>query len=134
MMLLQRFVRCLWVTCLGIASGCDLLSERPVAEVGPHQITAAALKSFVAEWSGRRPAAQTADQARRHYLQTMIDARLLLLEARSLGIDTTQAVRSIVQDAIDNRVSALYRAREITDAIAIPEDEIRAYFDDEGMA
>ena len=37
-----------------------------------------------------------------------------------------------VQNAIDNRVSALYRAREITDAIAIPEDEIRAYFDDEG--
>ena len=132
MMLIQRFVRCLWVTCLGIANGCDLLSERPVAEVGPHQITAAALKSFAAEWSGRRPAAQTADQARRHYLQTMIDARLLLLEARSLGIDTTQAVRSTVQDAIDNRVSALYRAREITDAIAISEDEIRAYFDDEG--
>ena len=132
MMLIQRFVRCLWVTCLGIANGCDLLSERPVAEVGPHQITAAALKSFAAEWSGRRPAAQTADQARRHYLQTMIDARLLLLEARSLGIDTTQAVRSTVQDAIDNRVSDLYRAREITDAIAISEDEIRAYFDDEG--
>ena len=64
---------------------------------------------------------RTADQARRHYLQTMIDARLLLLEARSLRIDTTQAVRSTVQDAIDNRVSALYRAREITDAIAIPE-------------
>ncbi len=132
MMLLQRFVRCLWVTCLGIANGCDLLSERPVAEVGPHQITAAALKSFATEWSRRRPPAQTADQARRHYLQTMIDARLLLLEARSRGIDTTQAVRSTVQNAIDNRVSALYRAREITDAIAIPEDEIRAYFDDEG--
>ena len=132
MMLLQRLVHCLWVACLGIASGCDLLSERPVAEVGPHQITASALKGFVAEWSGRRPATQTADQVRRHYLQTMIDARLLLLEARSLGIDTTQAVRSIVQDAIDNRVSALYRAREITDAIAISEDDIRAYFDDEG--
>ena len=132
MMLLQRLVHCLWVACLGIASGCDLLSERPVAEVGPHQITASALKGFVAEWSGRRPATQTADQVRRHYLQTMIDARLLLLGARSLGIDTTQAVRSIVQDAIDNRVSALYRAREITDVIAISEDDIRAYFDDEG--
>lgn len=132
MILLQRIVRCLWIACLGIANGCDLLSERPVAEVGPHQITAAALQSFVAEWSGRRPPTQTADQARRHYLQTMIDARLLLLEARSRGIDTTQAVRSTVQDAIDNRVSALYRAREITDAIAIPADEIRAYFDDEG--
>ena len=132
MMLRQQLMHYLWTAYLVAASGCDLSSEPPVAEVGPHQITAAALKSFVAEWSGRRPAAQTADQARRHYLQTMIDARLLLLEARSLGIDTTQAVRSTMQDAIDNRVSALYRAREITDAIAIPADEIRAYFDNEG--
>ena len=132
MMLRQQLMHYLWIACLVAASGCDLLSEPPVAEVGPYQITAAALQSFVAEWSGRKPAAQTAAQARRHYLQTMIDARLLLLEARSLGIDTTQAVRATVQNAIDNRVSALYRAREITDAIAIPEDEIRAYFDDEG--
>ena len=132
MMLRQQLMHYLWIACLVAASGCDLLSEPPVAEVGPHQITAAALQSFVAEWSGRKPAAQTAAQARRHYLQTMIDARLLLLEARSRGIDTTQAVRATVQNAIDNRVSALYRAREITDAIAIPEDEIRAYFDDEG--
>ena len=132
MMLRQQLMHYLRIACLVAASGCDLLSEPPVAEVGPHQITAAALQSFVAEWSGRKPAAQTAAQARRHYLQTMIDARLLLLEARSRGIDTTQAVRATVQNAIDNRVSALYRAREITDAIAIPEEEIRAYFDDEG--
>lgn len=125
-------LRCLWVACLGAASGCGLLSEAPVAEVGPHQITAAALRSFVAEWSGSRPPAQTADQARRYYLQTMIDARLLLVEARSRGIDTTQAVRATVRDAIDARVRALYRAREITDAIAISAAEIRAYFDDEG--
>ena len=122
----------LWVACLGAASGCGLLPESPVAEVGPYHITASALKSFVAEWSGSRPPSQTADQARRYYLQTMIDARLLLVEARSRGIDTTQAVRATVQDAIDNRVRALYRAREIADAIAISEDEIRAYFDAEG--
>ncbi len=125
-------LRYLWIACLGTASGCGLSSEPPVAEVGPHQITASALNTFVAAWSGSRPDSQTADQARRHYLQTMIDARLLLVEARALGIDTTQAVRATVQDAIDNRVRALYRAREITDAIAIPEDEIRAYFDAEG--
>ena len=132
MMLRQQLMHYLRIACLVAASGCDLLSEPPVAEVGPYQITAAALQSFVAEWSGGRPAAQTTAQARRHYLQTMIDARLLLLEARSRGIDTTQAVRATVQNAIDNRVSALYRAREITDAIAIPEAEIRAYFADEG--
>ena len=132
MMLRQQLVRYLWAVCLVAASGCGLLPESPVAEVGPHPITASALKSFVAEWSGSRPPSQTAAQARRYYLQTMIDARLLLVEARSLGIDTTQAVRATVQNAIDNQVSALYRAREITDAIAIPEEEIRAYFDAEG--
>ena len=132
MTLIQQLMRYLWIAYLVAASGCGLLPESPVAEVGSYQITASALKSFVAEWSGSRPPGQTADQARRYYLQTMIDARLLLVEARSLGIDTTQAVRTTVQNAIDNRVSALYRAHEITDAIAIPEEEIRAYFDDEG--
>ena len=132
MLLRQQLVRYLWGAGLGIASGCGFLPEPPVAEVGPYQITAAALKSFVAEWSGSKPRSQTAAEARRHYLQTMIDARLLLIEARSLDIDTTQAVRATVQRAIDHQVRALYRAREITDAIAIPEDEIRAYFDDEG--
>lgn len=132
MMLRQQLVRYLWTACLVAASGCSLLPESPVAEVGPYQITASALKSFVAEWSGSRSPSQTTDQARQYYLQTMIDARLLLVEAHARGIDTTQAVRTTVHNAIDNRVSALYRAREITDAIAIPEDEIRAYFDDEG--
>ena len=82
-MLLQQLRRYLWTAYLVAASGCGLLSESPVAEVGSYQITASALKSFVAEWSGSRPPAQTADQARRYYLQTMIDARLLLVEARS---------------------------------------------------
>lgn len=132
LLLLRQFARCLWVACLGGASGCGLSSEPPVAEVGPYQITAAALRSFVAEWAGRTSPFQTADQARRHHLQTMIDARLLLVEARARGIDTTQDVQATVQNAIDNRVSALYQAQEITDAIAIHEDEIRAYFDAEG--
>jgi len=129
---MMNYAKYLWIACLGAASGCGPAQESPVAEIGDHQITASSLQSFIVEWSGSGPSGQTADETRRHYLQTMIDARLLLMEARARGLDTTQAARSIVQGAIDNRVSALYRAREITDKINIPEDEIRAYFAAEG--
>ena len=47
MMLRQQLVCHLWTTCLVAASGCSLLPESPVAEVGPYQITASALNDFV---------------------------------------------------------------------------------------
>ena len=130
---MKEHMKYLWITCLSaLINGCGSSQDPPVAEIGPHQITAGSLRDFVAEWPGSLPSQKTGDDARRHYLQIMIDARLLLMEARALGLDTTQAARSTIQGAVDNRVSALYRAREITAKIEIREDEIRAYFDAEG--
>lgn len=131
--LMKEHMKYLWITCLSaLINGCGSSQDPPVAEIGPHQITAGSLRAFVAEWPESLPNQKTGDDARRHYLQIMIDARLLLMEARALGLDTTQAARSTIQGAVDNRVRALYQAREITAKIEIREDEIRAYFDAEG--
>lgn len=117
----------------GLALGCGSPQETSVAEVGPHRITVSALRNYVEELpEGLRPQ-NTGDAARQRYLQILIDGRLLLLEARTLGLDTTRAVRAKVRDAVDARVRRLYRVREITSRIEISEEDIKDYFHTEGF-
>ena len=76
---MKEHMKYLWITCLSaLINGCGSSQDPPVAEIGPHQITAGSLRDFVAEWPGSLPSQKTGDDARRHYLQIMIDARLLL--------------------------------------------------------
>ena len=117
--------------CLGLGimlAACGELRDPVVAEVGSYSITASALRSFVEELSEGLRTPKVGDAARQHYLQSMIDGRLLLLEARALGLDTTRAVRAKVRDAVDARVRYLYRVREITSKVEIAEEEVRNCF------
>lgn len=129
-------MRFAWAVYLGLGSlwlGCGSSQDPLVAEVGPHRITAGTLRNYVEELpQGLRPQ-KTGDAARRHYLQSLIDGRLLLMEARVLGLDTTRTVRAKVQDAVDGRVRFLYRAREITSKIEVAEEEVEEYFRSEGF-
>ena len=50
---------------------------------------------------------KTGDEARRYYLQALIDRRLLLLEARSRGFATTNTFQNSVQDAVNARVRSV---------------------------
>ena len=121
------------LVCGGLALGCGSPQEASVAEVGSHRITVSALLTYVEELpEGLRPQ-KTGDEARQHYLQSLIDGRLLLLEARGLCLDTTRAVRARVRDAVDARVRYLYRTREITSRIEISEEDVRSYFHAEGF-
>jgi len=125
-----------WTVCLGfgiLLTGCGISRDPLVAEVGPYQITAGSLRAFVEELpEGFRPQ-KAGDEARRYYLQSMIDGRLLLMEARALGLDTTRTVRTKVQNAVQARVRFLYRTREITGKVEISEEEVRDYFRAEGF-
>ena len=113
--------------------GCGDLQDPIVAEVGPYEITANVLRTFVEELpDGLRPL-ETGDAARRHYVQTLIDGRLLLMEARALGLDTTRTTHAKVRDAVDARVRYLYRIREITSKIEITEEEVKEHFRTEGF-
>jgi parvulin-like peptidyl-prolyl isomerase len=122
--------------CLGLGmllAACGHLLDPVVAEVGSHRITASALRTFVEELPAGLRSTKLGDAARQHYLQSMIDSRLLLLEARALGLDTTRTVRAKVRDAVDVRVRYLYRVREITSKIQITEAEARNCFHTEGF-
>jgi len=119
----------LWIVCLVfLAAGCGNGRDPLVAEVGPHRITAASLRNFVERLPLGLHSQQTGDAARREYLQSMIDRHLMLMEAQNLGLDTTRAVQRAVRLVVDLRVSALYRAREITPQAAVSEEEVRRFF------
>lgn len=116
-----------------LAIGCGAPEEKMVAEVGSHRITVGSLRTYVEELpDGLRPK-MTGDEARRHYLQSLIDGRLLLMEARDLDLDTIQTVRTGIENAVSARVRFLYRARMITSKVEVPEEEIEAYFTSEGF-
>lgn len=130
------------MACLGVAFLCGACGEAGpppageavVARVGRQEITEAHLLAYVEQLPDNLRSEETGDAARRQYLQALIDRQVLLMEARDLGLDTTQATRQSVQEALDNRVRSLFQAREIRPQIEITEDEIRRHFDEEGYA
>lgn len=123
----------MWILFLALfAAGCGDGENPTVAEVNSHQIKAASLRAFVEELAPGLRTQKKGDDARRHYLQSMIDRRLLLMEAESLGLDTTSAVTRAVQDAVDARVRSLYRGREIASKARISEEEVRRHFETGG--
>ena len=116
-----------------LAIGCRSPEDGPVAEVGPHRITVRSLRTYVEDLpDGLRPRL-TGDEARRHYLQSMIDGRLLLMDARNLNLDTLQTVRTGVEDAVSAQVRFLYKARMITSRVKVPEEDVEEYFTSEGF-
>ncbi len=98
-----------------------------VAVVGSHEITPSALREFVSRLAPGLRTEKTGEAARRHYLQSLIDGRLLLMEAKSRGLDTTLTVRESVRNVVDTKVRALYRYNKILSKIEVPEEELRAF-------
>ncbi len=116
-----------------VLTGCGEPQEVLVAEVGPYQISAASLRAFVDKLLPGQRTEKTGEVGRSHYLQILVDGRLLLLEARSRGLDTTQVVQKAVQKAVNEGVRALYRKQEIPSIAEISEAELRRHFEEEGF-
>lgn len=116
----------------GLAIGCGEKPDAVVARVGPHPISAAALHAFVEKLPQGLRLQERGDDARRRYLQDLIDRQLLLMEARKRGLDTTEAVRTSIQETVNTRARTLYRIREITGKIQVSPEESRSYFASEG--
>ena len=128
---------CWWMVYLGAISliaGCGQTPDSAVAQVGPHSISVAALRAFVEDLPEGLRVDERGDDARKRYLQDLVDSRLLLIEARARGLDTTEVVRQVVRKAIDSRARNLYRYREIDAKISVSEDEVRRRFAAEGYA
>ncbi len=128
----MKFWWVVYISAIGVTTGCDQAPDPAVAQVGPHSISATSLRAFVADLPEGLRIEERGDDARRRYLQDLVDGRLLLMEARARGLDTTEAVRTAVRSAIDARARNLYRHREIDAKISVTEEEVRHRFDAEG--
>ena len=128
----MKFVsRCLTLSVLAL-SGCGEPPDAIVAEVGEDAVRTSSLLDLVSALPPGQRTEKTGDEARRHYLQILVDGRLLILEARNRGIDTTQAVEKAVREAVDEKVSAMYRSKMPTGA-PVTEEEMRKFFEREGF-
>ena len=124
-----------WVVSIGAiggTAGCDQESDPIVAQVGPHSISASSLHAFVTDLPEGLRIEERGQAARKRYLQDLVDSRLLLMEARARGLDTTEAVRTAVRGTIDTRARNLYRHRKIDAKVSVKEEEVRQRFDSEG--
>ena len=124
----------LLLACLVLSINCSPPQEPLVAEVGPHQINAHLLRLYVEELPDGLRTQKTGDEALRYYLQALIDRRLLLIEARSRGFDTTNTFQNSVQDAVNSRVRSVYKAQEITSKVKISNEAVHRYFEKEGYS
>lgn len=115
-----------------VLSGCGSRDERPVAKIDEVPIAAESLRAFVEKLPPGLRHPEGGDAARRQYVQSLIDRQLILKEAVAHGLDTLQAVKRTVDEAVDARVIALYRARHITAQVQVPEEEVRRVFAEEG--
>ncbi len=96
-----------------------------VARVGEESIDRREVEEFGASLlPGLRPE-KGGDAARRDYLQTLIDEKLLVLEARSRGIDTSSAFQADYQYALRRHIVDLYERRHLHPHVSIAEQEVR---------
>ena len=73
------------------------------------------------------------DAARRDYLQTLIDEKLLVLDARRRGIDTTRAFQAGYQYAVRRHVVDQYERRHLHPLVSISGQEVRARLARDGL-
>ena len=121
--------RCLTMSVIAL-SGCGEPRDAIVAEVGEYAIRASSLRNLVAAVLPGQRTDKAGDEARRHYLQILVDGRLLVLEAYNRGIDTTQAVEKAVRKAVDEKARALYRSK-MPPGAPVTEAEVREFFERE---
>ncbi len=126
-------MRPLYIFAITIAlAGCSQETNAPVARVDDVPISGASLRSFVEKLPPGLRNPEGGDAARRQYVQSLIDRQLILKEALVHGLDTLYAVKRAVDEAVDARVIALYRARHITAQVQVPEEDVRRVFTEQG--
>ena len=130
----SRIAILLFALC-GLFSGCGgQAQEDIIAVVGERQVTAEDLRAFVLNLLPGLYTDKQGQEARKDYLQSLLDQQLLLLEARVQGLDSDPLLRGKLQVKKRDYLANLYRQREILPQVQVTEEEIRRVFDDQGLA
>ena len=116
-----------------ICTGCGPQDENPtVAAVGDRTITVRDVRDFLAKLPEHAKGEETGKEPLRDHLQTMIDMELLLLEARSQGIEKTSAYLTRMNQLRKAKLVGEYEQRTIDATVA--DGEVEEYIDREGLA
>ena len=116
-----------------ICTGCEPQDENPtVAEVGDQTITAQGVRDFLARLPEYAKGEEAGKEPLRVHLQAMIDTELLLMEARSQGIEKSSPYLTSLNRIRKSKLVSEYERRTIDATVA--DGEVEEYIDREGLA
>ncbi len=116
-----------------ICTGCGPQDENPtVAEVGDQTITVQDVRDFLAKLPEHAKGEEAWKVPLRDHLQTMIDIELLLMEARSQGLERSSAYLTRMIRIRKAKLVSEYERRTI-DA-TVEDGDVEEYIDREGLA
>ena len=116
-----------------ICTGCGPQDENPtVAEVGDQTITVQDVRDFLAKLPEHAKGEEAGKEQLRDHLQTVIDIELLLMEARSQGLERSSAYLTSLIRIRKAKLVSEYERRTIDATVA--DGEVEEYIDREGLA
>ena len=116
-----------------ICTGCGPQDENPtVAEVGDQTITVQDVRDFLAKLPEYAKGEEAGKEPLRVHLQAMIDTELLLMEARSQGIEKSSSYLTRMIRIRKAKLVSEYERRTIDATVA--DGEVEEYIDREGLA
>ena len=134
-MIMQRASR----TAAGLAlligltgAGCGESGPAVVARVAERPIDEEALRRFVMTLPPGLRTSKQGQEARRDYLQTLIDRELMLLEAEARRLPEDPKLQRRLRRKVEDRILSLYRRREIP-AVEVTSDEIETRLREMGL-
>ena len=113
--------------------GCGEQQAPTVAQVGPRTITEEDLKSYVLGLGESQKSRKQGPEARRDYLQPLIDYELMWLEAQALGLDTAATVQRQLGRKARRNLVAVFLKRQPVQASLVSEEEIKQRFARKGL-
>ena len=122
--------------CLGLGwvlLGCAAQEQAPanpvVAKVGDEPIYKKDVEELIASLGPGLRSKESGDAARRDYLQSLIDQKLLVRAARARGLDKTQRFDEQLAARFREKVINTYQARTVYARIEITDEKMRQRFD-----
>ncbi len=113
--------------------GCAAQEQAPVnlvvAQVGDEPIYKKDVERLIASLGPGLRSKESGDAARRDYLQSLIDQKLLVLAARARGLDKTQMFDEQLAARFREKVINTYQARTVYARIEITDEKMRQRFD-----
>ena len=113
-------------------TGCGESGPAVVARVAERPIDEESLRRFVMTLPPGLRTSKQGQEARRDYLQTLIDRELMLLEAEARRLQEDPKLQRRLRRKVEDRILSLYRRREIP-AVEVTSDEIQSRIREMGL-